>query len=210
MLRRTKHVARGGLVYWAATVGVLCLLFAVRAWMFQHTIRSPATTMHGEQPTRPNATSNEQAAVDRVGGLSKLAVAANIENSAGAPAVDVASPQPGHMLALDPPSDEGNGRIPTLDEALRSERRDEAHELATLEAVRNALRGDPAAERVAATCSRTLCRLQIDKLVGVGMAWHEIDAALQPIMPGETVIQTEPNGGTGYVYSAERGTRLPL
>jgi hypothetical protein len=117
-----------------------------------------------------------------------------------------------HVLYVDVPDESENppARIAALDEALSIEQRNEAREHEVLDSVRRLLGDDPAVEHLEASCGQTFCRLSIDKPVGFGMPWHEIDSALRPMLPGETIIQTEMNGGLGYVYFSERDGYLPL
>ena len=130
------------------------------------------------------------------------AVEATARLTAAAPVVP---PAPARAAAH-----EQSARIAELDAALAIEGRDPAREHEVLEAVREALEGDPARDHVEAACGKTFCRLQIDKPVGVGMGWREIEDALRVVATGETILQTEAGGRTAYVYFADGDAHLPL
>jgi hypothetical protein len=132
--------------------------------------------------------------------------------SAQAPKVDSTARQSvkGHVLYAEVPVENESPANAILEEALRSEGRDELREREVLGRVRELLDGDPSRERLKARCGQSFCRLQIERTHAEGMPWHEIDDALRPLSSGETIIQTDANGAIGYVYFAEDNLRLPL
>jgi hypothetical protein len=119
-------------------------------------------------------------------------------------------PPGAHALLPNAPGQNQAGRISKLDAVLARDSHDDAREREKLAAFRSALAGDPSAEHLALACGRSFCRLQIDKLPGSGMGWHEIDTAIRPAIAGELIFQTDAVGHHGYVYFSLPNTRLPL
>ena len=120
---------------------------------------------------------------------------------------------PGHAVVAQG-GGEGQGiRIAELDALLElnagefREREQDMHtELA------NILKDDPVAQAIEVRCADGFCRLRLDKPVGQGMAWDEIDQAIAPVTRGEMIFGAEPNGETrttAYVYFS-RDSQLPI
>jgi hypothetical protein len=119
-------------------------------------------------------------------------------------------PPGAHALMANAPGQNEGGRIPKLDAMLANEGYDATRERENLAAFRSALDGDPSAEHLALACGRSFCRLQIDRLPGIGMPWQQIDAAIRPAIAGELIFQTDAEGHHGYVYFSLPDTKLPL
>lgn len=104
-------------------------------------------------------------------------------------------------------------RIAELEQLLEAsegefrEREQDIHtELTTI------LKGDAVTQSMDVRCAEGFCRIKLDKPVGQGMAWHEIDTAIGPVTQGEMIFGAEPNGKartTAYVYFA-RDAQLPI